>query len=382
MKIKFLTDDVLGRLQQAVAVVNSKNALPILGDILFETREDGNGGRCLMMTASDSEVWLSIKAPVIECDADVRFCIAAEFSKTLANLKGKEIEMDLDGGTATCKYANGHFSMPYDNADEFPKPATIDKDSADTYSKVLIGSHLLVALEKTGFATASDELRPVMNGVHFDFMQNGMVAAASDGHKLAKYTDKTITSDNEQPTGFTLPKKPTTILTNILNGYDGNVKVVYNDRNVIVNNTDFMLTARLIEGRYPNYESAIPKNNNVHVILSKADMLSALKRVVPMSNSSSELIMLSFAVGELTISAQDYDFSKSASERVTCDFNDKDLVMGFKGSTMIEVLRNIDADNIRICLSDPSRAGLFEPANDSESSEYVSLLMPMLIQSE
>lgn len=381
MKLVFEVDSILPRLAQCVSIVNTKNSLPILSDLFIETN-DLQGD--IVITASDSETWLSVKADVVEADKDIRFCIgASDFYKALSNLKGKTIEMVIDESThvVTCSHGKGHFSLPYDDANEFPKATPIDDDGETVTTKVIDGSRVLRSLEKAGFAVANDELRPIMNGVHFDFLGNMMVTVATDGHKLAKYSDMTIQGDMT-PSGFTLPKKPSTTLMNILSGYDGNIKVVFNDRSVVVNNKDFKMTTRLIEGRYPNYDSVIPKDNEIEVTVSKQDFVSALKRVLPMSNTSSELVSVKLSMGLLTLAAVDFDFSKSASEDIECDYSGAELAIGFKGSTMLSVAQNIDGEQIKIALKDPSRAGLFTPAKYGETTAYVSLLMPMLIQND
>ena len=381
MKLVFEVDSILPRLAQCVSIVNTKNSLPILSDLFIETN-DLQGD--IVITASDSETWLSVKADVVEADKDIRVCIgASDFYKALSNLKGKTIEMVIDEIThvVTCSHGKGHFSLPYDDANEFPKATPIDDDGETVTTKVIDGSRVLRSLEKAGFAVANDELRPIMNGVHFDFLGNMMVTVATDGHKLAKYSDMTIQGDMT-PSGFTLPKKPSTTLMNILSGYDGNIKVVFNDRAVVVNNKDFKMTTRLIEGRYPNYDSVIPKDNEIEVTVSKSDFVSALKRVLPMSNTSSELVSVKLSMGLLTLAAVDFDFSKSASEDIECDYSGAELAIGFKGSTMLSVAQNIDCEQIKIALKDPSRAGLFTPAKDGETTAYVSLLMPMLIQND
>ena len=381
MKLKFLVDEVLPRIGMAVSIVNQKNSLPILSDILIESTQEENK---VLIESSDSETWLSVKADVVEADKDIRVCIgASDFHKALSNLKGKTIEMVIDESThvVTCSHGKGHFSLPYDDANEFPKATPIDDCGETVTTKVIDGSRVLRSLEKAGFAVANDELRPIMNGVHFDFLGNMMVTVATDGHKLAKYSDMTIQGDMT-PSGFTLPKKPSTTLMNILSGYDGNIKVVFNDRAVVVNNKDFKMTTRLIEGRYPNYDSVIPKDNEIEVTVSKQDFVSALKRVLPMSNTSSELVSVKLSLGVLTLAAVDFDFSKSASEDIECDYSGAELAIGFKGSTMLSVAQNIDGEQIKIALKDPSRAGLFTPAKDGETTAYVSLLTPMLIQND
>ena len=378
MEIKVQAKSLSAILKTAAKVVNPKNSLPILGDVLFETKND-----VLVVTVSDGEQWLSQKCEIISSDQELRFCVGAtEFTNAINNIGDMPITITLDESTKVfvCEYSNGNgkFSMPYENANEYPLS---NIDTTDTKDFIVDSKKVLKAIELTGFATANDELRPVMNGIHFDFFEDGMVCATSDGHKLARYKDKTITSNNENGTtpNFTLPKKPANILMNILSALEGDVKVSFNDKAISVNNKDFKLTARLLEARYPNYDSVIPKDNPITITADKNSLLNALKRVLPMANDQSNLIELAFKNGCVTISATDIDFSKSAQEIVTCDC-ETEINIGFKGSTLAEILKNINDDNIVIELSSPSRAGVFYSAFGLTKEEYLSLCMPMLIQ--
>lgn len=382
-KITFMSDEILPSLAMVSSVVNPKNSLPILNDVRIETKDDGNGGTILVFMASDSETWLQMKATCEESDKDVAICIEAKsLLQALRNLGGKRVEMTIDDDkhTVLCSYGNGRFSLPFDNANEFPLPiATID----DAKEKRIDAQKLLTAIEKAGFATANDELRPVMNGVHFDFYPYGMVTCATDGHKLAKYTDLTITFDgdaNPVIDGYTLPKKPCHTLISVLaNTVAGDVKISFNDRLVAVNNTMFKMTTRLIEGRYPNYDAVIPKENNKIALVDKAAFVSALKRVLPMGNSNSELVALGFNSGNMTISAEDFDFSKSASEDVCCDYTQEPFSIGFKGSVLLQMLQNIDGDVVKLAMSDASRAGVISEDKSHECYDYTSIIMPMLL---
>ena len=378
MEIKLQAKELSAKLKMAAKIVNSKNAMPILGDVLFETKND-----VLMITASDGEQWLSQKCEIISSDQELRFCVGAtEFTNAINNIGDMPITITLDESTKVfvCEYSNGNgkFSMPYENANEYPLS---NIDTTDTKDFIVDSKKVLKAIELTGFATANDELRPVTNGIHFDFFEDGMVCATSDGHKLARYKDKTITSNNENGTtpNFTLPKKPANILMSILSALDDDVKVSFNDKAISFNNKDFKLTARLLEARYPNYNAVIPKDNPITITADKNSLLNALKRVLPMANDSSNLVELSFKQGNVTVSATDIDFSKSAQEIVTCDC-ETEINIGFKGSVLAEILKNINDDSIVIELSDPSRAGVFYSAFELTREEYLSLCMPMLIQ--
>lgn len=379
MKIKFNVNDILPQVTQVASVVNQKATIQILADIILKSYKDKNGDVCLMATASDNETFVSMKAPLLQ-DSDDDFAIAInakDFVSTLRNLSGHTVAIETkENQTCVGKYANGHFSMPYDIADDFPIPSITGEQK-----EILINAQrLLNAIASTEYASATDELRPIMNGVHFDFTENGMVVVATDGMKLSKYTDTTIKASNsDDVTGLTLPSKPAHIMTLLLAKREGEVKLAYNSMNVVLSCAEFRVIARVQEGRYPNYNSVIPKNNSISAIVKRDELVGALSRVMPMGNNASELVALTFDNGVLTINAEDIDYSKSATEKISCEYEGQKFAIGFKGSTLMSVACKIANEYILFKMEEPSRAALALPKTQGDDVEYMSLLMPMLL---
>jgi DNA polymerase-3 subunit beta len=146
-----------------------------------------------------------------------------------------------------------------------------------------------------------------------------------------------------------------------------------------INFADGILICQLIEGRYPNYNSVIPKDNPNHVTIDRKSLLSALRRVLPFASESSQLIRFHLENGKLEISSEDLDFSTAAKEQLVCEYDGKPMNIGFKGSSLLEILSNIDSDDIIINLADPSRAGIIVPATQPENEDILMLIMPMLL---
>lgn len=374
MELKFKTSEVMRSISIAASVVGVKSSLPILSDLLLEVVNENS----LKVIASDGEVWLQLKAPIVGTDCvGTKVCVlTTDFVKALKNLGDVEVTLniDIDKQIITCNYGNGHFTLPFDNPQEYPMPQ-ISMDGAYTY--IVDGKKVLKAIEKTGFAVANDELRPVMNGIRFDFSNKAMTTASTDGHKLAKSCDTTITHDNEEVYGFTMPAKTANVSKNILSDIEGDIKITFTDKAIEINNQSFKLTARLVEGRYPNYEYVIPKDYKVCVDIDKIFFINALKRVLPMGNATSELVALTFSNGNVTISAEDIDFSKSACETIKCNYEGEDMTIGFKGSALLQILTNLDGDNVVMELTEPNRATVIYDLN---KDVYLSLIMPMLVQ--
>ena len=353
-------------------VINSKNALPILGDFVFDIN-----GQTLSLTASDSENTMQTTVELTESDGDGRFAIGNH--DLLEAVKGFSeqpitFDVDLQANIAKINYQNGLFSLPIESADEYPIAQTVgDGATTITISNSLLNENI----NRSIFATAQDELRPVMNGIYFDLTPDCLAVVASDGHKLVRNKIYTIKSD--LPAAFIMPKKPAGLLKNLLGKDGGDVVIRFDERNAEINYGDGIIQCRLIEGRYPNYNSVIPQNNPNELRADRNGLLAALRRVQPFANESSNLIRFHVEGSMLQLDAEDYDFSKTATERMTCDYNGQPMSIGFKGSSFIEVLSNFDCPEVIIQLADPSRAGLVLPSEQPEGEDVLMLMMPMLI---
>jgi DNA polymerase-3 subunit beta len=266
------------------------------------------------------------------------------------------------------------FSLPVESADEFPQPQQIG-EGANVIN--IATATLAENINRSIFATAQDELRPVMNGIYFDLTPDYLAIVASDGHKLVR--NKVLNVKSEQPAAFILPKKPAALLKGVLGKQGGDVVIRFDERNAEINFEEGTIICRLIEGRYPNYNSVIPQSNPNTLTVDRLGLLAALRRVQPFSNDSSNLIRFHVENGTLQLDAEDYDFSKTATEKMSCDYNGMPMSIGFKGSSFIEILGNFDCEQVVIQLADPSRAGLVLPLEQPENQDVLMLMMPMLI---
>ena len=372
MRFTLSSTALSSKLSALSRVINSKNALPILGDFVFEIRDN-----VLYLTASDSENVMKTQIELTESDGSCRFAIGnALLLDAVKGISEQPITLDVNQEQNIVKisYQNGLFSLPIENADEFPMAQPISD-----YANIITIPNLTLAenINRTLFATAQDELRPVMNGIYFDLTPDCLAIVASDGHKLVR--NKLFTIKSDQPASFILPKKPANLLKNLLGKDGGDVTIRFDERNAEINYGDGTLQCRLIEGRFPNYNAVIPQNNPNELRVDRLGLLAALRRVQPFANGSSNLIRFHVEGSTLQLDAEDYDFSKTATERMSCDYNGKPMSIGFKGASFIEVLSNFDCQEVVIQLADPSRAGLVLPSEQPENQDVLMLMMPMLI---
>jgi DNA polymerase-3 subunit beta len=271
---------------------------------------------------------------------------------------------------------NGKFSIVGQSGEDFPELPDVNEEAATSVNV----SHRVLqkGIEKTLFATADDELRPVMNGIFVELSPENMGFVASDAHKLVRYRRTDATSEFES--SFILPKKPASLLRGLLPKEEFDVKLEFDDKNAIFTLTNYKLICRLVEGNYPSYNSVIPSDNPNKMVIDRLSFYNTVKRVSVFSNQASNLVKLSINDNQLVVSAQDIDFSISAVERLKCEYDGDEIEIGFKSTFLLEILSNIPATDVRVEMSDPSRAGLLLPAETEEEEEDVlMLLMPMMI---
>ena len=372
MRFTLSSTALSSRLQTLARVINSKNSLPILDSFLFEVRNQQ-----LFITASDSENVMRSVLALDQVDGEGNFAVPNRtLLDAMKELPEQPLTFDIDLNTLTIKiiYQNGLYNFTAQNADEYPRVQPIP----DGATVITIDSQTLADnISRSIFATAQDELRPVMNGIYFDLTPNSLNVVASDGHKLVRNKNFTIKSEN--PAAFILPKKPATLLKNVLGKDGGDVVIKFDERSAEISFADGVLFCRLIEGRYPNYNSVIPQNNPNQLNIDRRSLIGALKRVLPFASESSQLIRFHLEAGKLELSSEDIDFATSAKEVVTCEYAGQSMNIGFKGSSLSEILNNLQGDEVQIELADPSRAGIIVPAQQPENEDVLMLIMPMLL---
>lgn len=368
---------LLSHLQSISRVINSKNTLPILDNFLFEL-----SSKELIVTASDLETTLIVKIALQNAEGNGKIAIdAKKLNDIIKEFSEQPLTFNIDNDSLNVEIVTdrGKYNIKGYNADEFPQVPTIKKDKQ--FKIELESDVLLNGINKAHFATANDDLRPVMNGIYMEINNDFLSFVASDGHKLVRYRRYEINS--AEGASFILPKKPASLLKNILTKVQGEVSLEFDDKNAFFNFTDYKMVCRLVEGKYPNYNHVIPTNNNNKLIVDRVDLLNSIKRASIFANQASNLVKIKIAGNQLSISAQDLDFASSAYEQINCQYEGEDMEIGFKSLFLLEILSNLSSSDIKIELSDPSRAGLLMPSEkDVETEDTLMLLMPMMINNQ
>lgn len=374
MKFVVSSTELLSHLTVVSRVISTKNTLPILDNFLFTLT-----GNELEITASDLESTLTTKITLENVTDEGQVAIPYRILlDMLKEFPEQPLTFDIDVNTYFIKIISdtGEFKLNGQPAEDFPKAIVLDPSA--TVSVQLPAQALLAGISKTLFATADDEMRPVMNGVLFELSNNALTFVASDAHKLVRYKRLDVTAADEN--SFILPKKPANLLRNILTRESEQVVVEFDSKNALFRLENYSLICRLVEGVYPNYNSVIPTDNPNQLNIDRVELYNALRRVAPFANQASNLIKISLKGNQIEISAQDLDFSISAFERLQCQYEGEEMEIGFKSVFLIEILSNISSSDIILSLSDPSRAGLIYPVSaESEDEDVLMLLMPMMV---
>ena len=372
MKFIVSSNYLLKQLQVLGGVINNSNTLPILDNFLFELEHSK-----LTVSASDLETTMASTLEV-ESESEGSVAIPAKLLlETLKTFPEQPLTFVIeDNNTIEISSNHGKYALAYSSAEEFPKAISLDKASTTVVSADILAT----AISKTIFATGNDDLRPVMSGVFFQFSTESLTFVATDAHKLVKYSRTDVKAD--ETAEFIMPKKPLNLLKGILAGSDDTVSIEYNDSNAKFSFENSVLICRLIDGKYPNYEAVIPKENPNHLTISRNQFLNSVRRVSIFSNKTTHQIRLKIAGDELNISAEDIDYSNKAEERLTCDYQGDDMQIGFNSRFLSEMLSNLNADDVQLEMSMPNRAGILTPIDGLDKGETVTMLvMPVMLNS-
>lgn len=378
MKFIVNSQQLLKQLQSLSGVLSSSNTMPIIG--CFHMRLEENS---LTLKTTDLSTTLVARLAVETGHVDQPEEVAIPSRMLLDILKTFDdvpLTFTIDTASFNVEIASGEGQYRLAGMDAATYPTM---PAAETTGSVNLGSAALVAaIDKTVFATSTDEMHQQMNGIYCEMTPDGVTFVATDAHKLVRYRRKDVVSD--ESTNFILPKKPITIVKNILASRkeDVEIKLEYNNTNLFLTFDNFYIITRLVDGRYPNYEAAIPKDNPNKLILDRQSFLNTLKRVSIFASEATRQVRLSIAADKLTISAEDLELSNNAHETIPCQYEGEPMDIGFNAKFLTEMISNLASEQVLVELSHPSRAGIIFPYNEDgeeKNDDILMLVMPVML---
>lgn len=363
---------LLKQLQAISGALSTNSTLPILDNFLFVLSDTQ-----VKISASDLETTMSTRISVDLSEGEGNIAIPAKILlDTLKTLADVPVTIDVDENTYGIKLTagEGKYKLAGQDGNDFPRPAELEVTS----SFKIESDVFFRAINKTLFATSNDDLRPVMTGVFCNITPEGVTFVATDAHKLVRYQRSDVTIETEA--GFILPKKPLNLLKHVLGSGSEKVTVEFGDKNARISYQNLVMICRMVEGKFPNYSAVIPLDNPNKMVVDRLQLLNSLRRVSIFSNKTTYEVKLEIAGRELMLSAEDLEYNNEAKERLECDYQGEDMVIGFNSKFLVEMLQNLDTDQIRLEMSEPNRAGLITPVESTiEEENILMLVMPVML---
>ena len=360
-------------------VITNNNTVPIISCFHFKLEDN-----VLTAKATDLETTLVTRIELDNAKVEGIDSIAVPAKLLLDMLKSMDdvpLNFSVDASTYGIEISSGEgkYRLAGQNADTYPTMPAM----SDTVQTVMPASVLANAINKTAFAASNDEMRQQMSGIYCELSPENVTFVATDAHKLVRYRRNDVHAD--EAAGFILPRKPVSIVKNILgsNKEESEVTINYNTTNVFFSFDNFLIVCRLVDGKYPNYEAAIPKDNPNKLTLDRVTFLNTLKRVSLFANQSTHQVRLTIGERELKISAEDLEFANDATEKIPCSYEGEPMEIGFNAKFLSEMVSNLDTEQILMEMSHPSRAGIIFPINDDEEAakgeDILMLVMPVML---
>jgi len=374
MKFVVSSTELLSHLQAINKVINSKNTLPILDNFLFKLEDNS-----LEITASDLETTMITRMKLDNASEDGAIAIPAKFlTEYLSKFSEQPLTFDIstDRFSIRINSETGESNIMGYDWEDFPQLPELKQDMVSPLR--MSADMALQGVAKTIFATGDDDLRPVMNGIFMEMSPENITFVASDSHMLVRYRRNDAKAD--QDGSFILPKKPAGLLRTVLAKEQGDVEISFDDKNAMFKLSEYTMVCRLVEGRYPAYNSVIPVNSPNKLIIDRVEFLSALRRVAMFTNQATNLVKMELRGNQITILAQDIDFSIAGHETLKCRYDGDEMNIGFKANFLAEIIANLSSTDICLEMADPSRACLVLPVqSEIEGEDVLMLIMPMTV---
>ncbi|HUN67117.1 MAG TPA: DNA polymerase III subunit beta [Bacteroidota bacterium] len=370
MKFSAPSNELQKVLGLVASVVPSKSTLPILENFLFEISRS-----TLTITATDLDTSISTSISVKNVSEGVIAVPAKRFSETVRSLPNTDIEFSADvaNNKIVMKTGTGEYKLTGESSENFPTLPTFE----GTSSLKMDGKIFRRLIEKTSFAVSSDELRPAMTGILFQMKKKEIRTVATDGHRLVKFINTSFSSPGERE--VIIPAKAVNIVAKSVT--DDDLSMMFDDHHVKFTLGGTTIVSRLVDEKYPNYESVIPTDNAKNATVDKQLLLSSVRRAALYASSTNHQVRFSLKKGSMTVSAEDIDFGSEARETIPCDYSSEQMEIGFNSTYVTDILSHIDTDEVTFQLSSATRAAIVSPVTQRDGEQLLMLIMPVRLNS-
>ena len=366
MKFSTKKETLFGALNETSKVIPLRTTLPVLSCVLLKAEKEN-----LTIIATDLEQTIvsKIKAKIIK---EGQIALPSHrFLEIVAALPNGEINLETKEDLETeINSIHGTYKVVGKEPTEYPETPTLKQEQ----TLKIKGVDFIDIINHTLFATSKDDLKPALCGVYLNIQKNKLTAVATDGHRLVKY-NKTLAEKNPEG-AIIIPGKFFSILKNSIK-IDEDLFINISENHIDVTNKNTTTITRIIKESFPDFNSVIPEELNIKASVNSIEMIDAIKRVVIFSNKTTKQINLTFENNEIMVSTEDQETRSSAKERVSCEYKNENISISYNAQYLKEVIQHLEDTTTEIFLSGPLTAAVFKPKNQKETTDLVSLLMPL-----
>lgn len=370
MEVALDRDPFLKGLQMVHNIVEPRQTLPILANVLLEADDD-----VLRLTATDLEVGAQVTLPAQKVGSPGSITLAArKLADIVRELPAAPVTLRVgDNSAVTLRCSGASYRLVGLPADDYPR---VVPASAPGWLS-LEAKMLREMLSQTSFAISHDETRYALNGILFHLQPKKLRLVATDGHRLAVAT-RAIGHGLSGVSGI-VPRKAVAEVMRVL-GASEEVQIALTENQFILQMPNFLLTSRLIEGQFPNWEAVVPRSNPARLKVSRAGLTAALRRVSVLADERNRAVRLSLAPGVLTLSAQTQELGE-AEEAVEVEYTGPEITIGFNWRYLLDALAPMESEEVLVELKDSLSPGVVKGAEEvrTEDDPYCCVIMPMRI---
>ncbi len=366
MNIKLLQKELLKPLQRVSGAIEHRQTIPILGNILVETDKNS-----LRLIATDLEIEIIANCSFISSEEGARFTAPArKLLEICKNLPSEAvIDISIDKNRLTLKSGKSKFYLSTLPPDDFPRL----ESPAAALEVILDTATLAAMIEHTSFAIAVEDVRYYLNGLYFEIKSNSITAVATDGHRLALYRSTQEIPLPQQQIAPIIPRKTVLELLKIIKDSGSELKIDFAENTIVFSSENLNLTSKLIDGRFPDYERVIPKNNKNIARVDKEELRSAIQRVSVLSNEKHKGIRMTLKQGTICLESSNPEHDE-AIEEIKAEYDGLNIECGFNYAYLIDVLNACDSNEIQMAFNDSSSSVLL---TDPHHPQATYVIMPM-----
>src|SRR6185312_2717339 len=351
-------------LSAVAASVPAKTTLPVLANLLVETTDRG-----IRLSGTDLDMAVSTE---LMADVDVQGAItipAKKLVEIVRELPSAPVKLSASGEQkVTLECSRSKFKLLGLPKDEFPSfPAIRFGESWRIKS-----GDLQKLIAHTAFASSTEESRPILNGVLWELRPDHMRMVATNGHRLAKMD---VPAQGGSTADLIVPPKALEQIRRLFAAEDA-LEIARSDNHIGFRAGGTLVFSRLIEGPYPNYEQVIPRENDKFATVDKAAMAAALRRMSVVASDQTHRIRLAFSGGAVKFSVQTPDLGE-AQDELAVTYEGEPLEIGFNAMYLLEILKYMPTDEVRLTFKAPERAATVEPVGWDDPASYMALVMPL-----